>query len=209
MNLSTVQEELVLGLDLAGTFMTPEEFDAAVDWDENYCYELINGVLVVMTPPSPGELGPNDWLGHVLRSYQENHPQGSALSYTVPEFTLTIGSQRRRADRAVWAGLGRLPNVREEQPAIAIEFVSSRRRDRLRDYESKRDEYESVGIQEYWIIDRFRRRMTVIRFAGGKRAEIIVEEGQAYTTDLLPGFELPVSRLLAEADMIEQAGSEE
>jgi Uma2 family endonuclease len=57
---------------------------------------------------------------------------------------------RRKVDRAIWAGLGRLPR-KGENPTIAVEFVSSRKRDRDRDYETKREEYRKAKIKEYWI----------------------------------------------------------
>ena len=53
----------------------------------------------------------------------------------------------------IWAGLARVPNVRRDTPTITIEFVSSQRRDRVRDYEVKRQEYGDIGVAEYWIID--------------------------------------------------------
>ncbi len=56
----------VLGPDSAGVRMTPEEFDAIEDWDENYRYELIHGVLVVSPPPLDAEVGQNEMLGHWL-----------------------------------------------------------------------------------------------------------------------------------------------
>lgn len=205
--MSTIQEHLVLGPELAGTLMTPEEFDAVEDCDENYVYELINGVLVVTPPPSEGERGPNELLGYLLRSYQEQHPKGAALNYTLTEHHIRT-QNRRRADRVIWAGLGRVPNVRREVPTIAVEFVAERRRDRRRDYEVKRDEYLRVGIAEYWIIDRFARRMTVVRGPADASSELVVKENENYTTPLLPGFELPLARILAEADLLEQAQQE-
>ena len=84
-------------------------------------------------------------------------------------------------------------------------FVSSRRRDRVRDYEVKRQEYGAIGVAEYWIIDRFHRTMTVVQYISGKPTDFVVEEGQVYSTALLPGFELDVHRLFAEADMLEDA----
>ncbi len=36
-----------LGLESAGILMSPDEFDAAADYDESFRYELIHGVLVV------------------------------------------------------------------------------------------------------------------------------------------------------------------
>lgn len=203
--MGTIQDDVIIGLELAGTYMQPEEFDAAEEWDEDYRYELINGVLIVTPPPGEGERGPNDLLGHLLRVYQEQHPQGAALNYTVTEHTVAVGANRRRVDRVVWAGLARMPNVRRDPPTITIEFVSSRRRDRGRDYEVKRQEYGAIGVAEYWSIDRFRRVMTVVKYGSGTPTERVVAEGQVYTTDLLPGFALAVQRLFAEADMLEEA----
>ena len=70
----------------------------------------------------------------------------------------------------------------------------------MRDYEEKRDEYLAAGVKEYWIIDRFRRVMTVYRKGLAGPTYDIVTETQSYETGLLPGFVLPLSRLLAKAD---------
>jgi hypothetical protein len=42
--MSTVSQpqDLALGPDSAGLLMTPEEFDAVEEYDENYRYELVN-----------------------------------------------------------------------------------------------------------------------------------------------------------------------
>jgi Uma2 family endonuclease len=87
-----------------------------------------------------------------------------------------------------------------QTPTVVVEFVSAGRRDRKRDYEEKRDEYRAIGIREYWIIDRFNRRMTVYQFEGGKAHRRVVKEEQVFTTELLPGFELPLAGLFTFAD---------
>ena len=119
----------------------------------------------------------------------------------MPERTVPGTPNRRRCDRAIWVGLGRLPDTTQDVPAIVIEFVSSRRRDAVRDYEEKRDEYLAAGVKEYWIIDLFRRVMTVYRKGLAGPTYDIVTETQSYETGLLPGFVLPLSRLLAKADV--------
>ena len=43
--------QIVLGPELAGIFLAPEEFDAVQEADRDYRYELINGRLIV-TPPT-------------------------------------------------------------------------------------------------------------------------------------------------------------
>src|SRR5207253_8657772 len=96
-------------------------------------------------------------------------------------------------------------DTRQDQPAIAIEFVSASTRDFQRDYIDKRDEYLRAGVREYWIIDRFRRRMTVVRGGADPVTESVITEQEMYTTSLLPGFELPLAPLLAVADVLEEA----
>jgi Uma2 family endonuclease len=183
-----------------GMLMTPEEFDAVTDYDDLFVYELIHGVLIVSPHPAEGERGPNDTLGYWLLSYRDQNPEGFRLDATLPEQTIFGSENRRRADRAIWLGLGRLPNLQLDVPSIVAEFVSKRKRDRTRDYEEKRREYQAIGVSEYWVIDRFQRTMTVYKSLPGELAELIVKAEETYRTPLLPGFELPLAKLLKVAD---------
>jgi Uma2 family endonuclease len=192
------QETLsVLGPGCNGMLMTPEEFEAVEEFEEGYVYELINGVLIVMSPPVPSERGPNGFLEYLLRAYREQHPQGAALDGTLSEEYVRLPNSCRRADRVIWAGLGRVPDPRQDVPTIVAEFVSAGTRNRQRDYVTKRAEYLALGVREYWIIDRFRRTLTVCR---PDKPDAVVPEQETYRTPLLPGFELPLANVLAEAD---------
>lgn len=195
---ATLTPTRVFGPDSAGIRMTPREFDRA-EFEEGSRYELINGVLIVTPPPLEQERDPNGELEYLLRLYQETHEQGHHLDKTLSEQTVVTGKNRRRADRVIWAGLGRRPR-RTDTPSIIAEFLSGGKRDRIRDLEEKRDEYMELGVSEYWIIDRFERQMIVYSKHGKRIKKQIVSEKQTYTTPLLPGFELPLARLLALAD---------
>jgi Uma2 family endonuclease len=194
---SAVAEKRIVGLASAGALMTPKEFDAIRDWDENYRYELIHGVLVVAALPLPMETGPNETLGVWLANYQM---QGGELDGTLPEQIVRTHESRRRADRLIWVGLGRYPNVGKDLPSVVVEFVSSSKRDRARDYVEKKNEYMALGIAEYWIIDRFRRTLTVVRNAGSAYEEEVISEKATYKPSCLRGFKLPLKKLLAVAD---------
>jgi Uma2 family endonuclease len=198
--LAETQPRIKLRRNSNGMMMTPEEFDAVTDVDPRFVYELIHGVLIVTPPPAETERDPNEELGVLLRTYQYTHPQGSVLDKTLPEQYIYLPGSRRRADRVIWRGLGRLPNVKTDVPAIVAEFVSKRKRDRVRDYEEKRREYQALGVLEYWVIDRFARTMTVFKNIPGAPAEVVVKIDQTYRTPLLPAFELPLARLLKVAD---------
>ena len=182
----------------SGILMTPHEFDRA-DFVEGWRYELVNGVLIVSPIPSMKENDPNQELGYWLLIYRDQHPKGSALDHTAHEWEVKTRRNRRRADRVIWAGLGRLPR-RNETPTIIVEFVSAGKRNRERDYEVKRKEYRDIRVKDYWIIDRFDRTRTVFSTIAGKSPKQVIRENQTYKTELLPGFELPLARLLALAD---------
>ncbi len=198
MSTATRKKRFVIGRRHNGIVMTPEEFDAITEYDELYTYELVNGVLIVNAFPSRYERDPNEELGHWLRTYQEQHP--GILDKTVFEEYINTKNGRRRADRVIWAGLGRGPDPETDIPTIAIEFVSRRRRDWLRDYEHKRDEYLALGIVEYWVINRFKRTLTVFRRGASAIEETTITEKETYKTPLLPGFVLPLGRLLEVSD---------
>lgn len=190
---------MLAGPAASGMMLSPDEFDGA-DWERGWRYELIRGVVVVSPAPLPQERGPNELLGHWLLTYQETNPEGANLDATLPEHDIQIGADRRRADRVIWAGLGRKPKV-DETPTIAIEFVSAGRRNWLRDYEVKRAEYESAGIQEYWVINRFNRTLTA--FKPGQSGQIVNDDG-TYSPAALPGFDLNLAQLLAAAEYLDE-----
>lgn len=192
----TERGHLVFGPHSNGILMTAKEFDRA-DFEDGWRYELIDGRLIVSPFPVENERDPNEELGYLLRDYWQHHP--TRLDGTVFEQTIKVFDNRRRADRAIWSGLGRQPR-KGETPTIIVEFVSAGKRARQRDYEEKRDEYLAIGVQEYWIIDRFERTLTIFKKRGKTIQKRVVKEKQNYSTNLLPGFELPLAHLLAIAD---------
>ncbi|MEM1062291.1 MAG: Uma2 family endonuclease, partial [Planctomycetota bacterium] len=120
---------------------------------------------------------------------------------TVAEQDIKTSSGVRRGDRVVWCGLGRTPKL-ADVPTIAVEIVSKDKRDRHRDFVEKRREYLQAGVREYWIFDPFRRTLTVCTTAEGDAGRKVVKATGTYRTALLPGFELSIAELLAEADAV-------
>ncbi len=175
------------------------EFDRA-SVQKGWRYELINGVLVVSPTPSRQERGPNDELGHWLHKLSR---------VAIPRDGLWMRRCRRRRSRSSrtaggWIGRsGPAWDVDPEEgeaPTIAVEFVSKGKINQERDYIAKRAEFREIGVREYWVIDRFRRCLTVYRFSGEKDEELLIPEDKTYETPLLPGFVLPLKQLLALAD---------
>lgn len=186
-----------LTLESAGMRMSLVEFDEVDDYEEGYRYELIHGVVVVTPSPSPPHSSSNDELGRLIRNYAADHPNGKCVDGTYPECDLITSSGKRRSDRGIWIGLGHEPDLDHDVPAIVIEFVSPGKAAYARDYDDKRAEYIELGCKEYWVIDRFRRIMTVFRSEG---PPTVVAESEVYSTPLMPGLELPLTSLLRAAD---------
>jgi Uma2 family endonuclease len=183
-----------------GRLMSMDEFDALTrdDVDERYAYELIHGVFIVSPSAGPMETDPNDQLGFLLRLYDLHHP--GVIDKTVFERDIRTKTCWRRADRVIWIGLGRVPKIKKDVPTIAVEFLSAGTRSRKRDYEEKRQEYLDLGIQEFWLFDRFQKQLTVFHRRGGTDQEQVIPITESYTTPLLPGFELPVGPVLSRAE---------
>jgi len=194
-----------LGFDSAGLRMSPEEFDAVDAWDRQYRYELVDGVVVVNPLPSDAQADPNELLGFLLSSYRFNNPNGSLLNKTSQERYIRVRRGRRIADRVVWVGCKHRPVSDYDTPSIAIEFVSSGKRNRDRDYNEKSREYLDAGVEEYWIFDRFTRTMTVHRKSSSGIQSDVLKEDATFQCDLLPGFELSVKMILDEADAAAEA----
>ena len=90
----------------------------------------------------------------------------------------------------------RWPSARRpSKPGIKVRFGL-----RSSGLEIKRAESLATDVRGYWIIDRSRRIMSVYRNGPEGVATLIIEEADSCRTDLLPGFVLPISRLLARAD---------
>lgn len=83
-------------------------------------------------------------------------------------------------------------------PDLAIEILSERTR--RRDEHLKRRRYEELGVQEYWLVDRFRKIIRIYRRNGGRfelAAELSAQADDVLTTPLLPGLRLPLAEVFA------------
>ena len=74
-------------------------------------------------------------------------------------------------------------------PELVIEVVSESSRDR--DYTEKRDEYWTLGVKEYWIVDAKLKQVLVLRRGRSQWTEKTLGPTDTCETKLLPGFKLP------------------
>ena len=72
----------------------------------------------------------------------------------------------------------------EAKPQNRVESASDS--SRTVDYVQKRYLYERTGAQEYWIVDRFVRRVEDWKFTGEHPTSVSYSDGDTLTTSLLP-----------------------
>lgn len=137
-------------------------FDEFLNWDDDSgrSFELVNGVAMPLSEPTAKHEDIVDGLCRLL----VDHCQSLNLPY-VPRQSKQVrlnaapgeSESSRKADIVVFA---KEEWVRMRQssasaaayipPPLAIEVVSTNWRD---DYRIKLNEYETLGILEYWIVD--------------------------------------------------------
>ena len=169
---------------------------AKAQFDEPWRYERVKGKLAVMAPAGPDHQDPNNRIRDYLGSYAIAHPQVVERVYSEAWIAIDDDTDRIVDIGVYLAAEGARPGP-GRPPDIAFEIVSGGGADRKRDYVEKRAEYLSAGVKEYVIVDRFERRVTVLRRTRGRFVESHLERTATYTSPLLPGLQIPLAKVFA------------
>lgn len=134
--------------------MSREEFDRL---PEELRAEYVNG-MALMSPPAAG--GHQDVVLNVAVALREAFPRSVVrceAGFALPSGTLRVPDvtvQRVRDDEH-WSA---------QVPIVAVEILSASTRGE--DLFHKIDDYRRAGIEQYWIVDRALRTVTVLVNAG-------------------------------------------
>ena len=193
-------KQKVMGPDDNGRRMSLAEFDG-IDGQEGYLYESNKGIVEVTDTPHRRHFVQQMAIRNQLVIYQEQHA-GIIHAIGTPDSTKVLietEQSERHPDIAVYTTA--MPDVDEiwsiRVPTIAVEIVSQS--SAKRDYEDKPGEYLAFGISEYWIVDEFKKQMTVLSRYRGIWKDKIVKPAHKYTTRHLPGISLDLNRVFASS----------
>lgn len=179
---------------MTGARMTADEFLAIID--EGHNYELIDGVVAMTPSPAPKHQHVAGEIYYQLRQFLESQVVGEAFIET----DVHLGEGPAGGD------LVYRPEVvfyREERmigwedklvgaPDLVVEVIS--RGSRRFDSKTKKDDYERLGVHEYWLIDPSTNAITVFRHNEGAFTEIAINEDY-FPSEAVPGFVLDISRV--------------
>jgi Uma2 family endonuclease len=176
-----------------GRAITLEEFREAEE-EPGYLYELARGVLEVGEVPGDEHGQIIDNLHEAFSNFRRGHPglirriaHGSDLRVIIPEL-----ESDRHPDLALVFFRANLNSRGRQIPALVCEVVSPGTRARRRDYEEKAEEFLTLGIGEYWIVDPSNKMVTILELRSDRGApawsERVFKGDEVITSTLLPGF---------------------
>jgi Uma2 family endonuclease len=149
-----------------------------------------------MAPSGPEHVRAGEPIRDAFVAYKLAHRD--RVSQVVSEAWIAVDENSHRiADLAVYLkNLRSNVDIPELVPDIVLEVVSGGGEDRKRDYVDKRAEYLRIGVKEYVILDRFQRRLTVLRRVRGRFVESHLGADDVFTSTLLPGLNIPLNGIL-------------
>jgi len=173
----------------------------AYDEDPDRRYELVDGRLELMNPPT---------FRHILiAKFIERELEREINRLSLPWLCIREGGIRTGSRKS------RLPNVYvvnrdevmelldksavcETPPFFVIEIVSP---DSLkRDYRYKRSEYAALAIPEYWIVDPLENKISVLMLEEGLYEETVFIGTQQIVSPTFPELSLTVEQILASGN---------
>lgn len=189
-----------------GRPMSLEDFEFA-EVQEGYIYELGRGVITVSDVPDFIHLAQVTDARDQLTTYKLANP---GVIYAIPagnECKLLVDEleSERHPDLSIY----KTPPPpkknawRKWTPEIVIEVVSPGSEER--DYVEKSEEYEALGVREYWILDFDTQEMLVHYRHKGRWLVKSVLPPDLHRTRVLPGLEFSCETVFAAAQKIADA----
>jgi len=187
--------------------MSLKAFEFA-ETEDGWLYELARGYIVVSEVPNFRHMRQASFIRAHADHFKIENPGRIYEVLTSMECKLLIPEwdSERHPDIAVYLVP---PTNRKGRtmwrtwfPDLVIEVVSESSRDR--DYTEKRDEYWSLGIKEYWIVDANLTQVLVLRRGKSDWIEKTLGANDACETKLLPGFKLSCQAIFDAAGEMEE-----
>jgi Uma2 family endonuclease len=174
--------------------VTEKMFDELVDEDTKA--ELIDGVMVVHSPPSIEHDAIGGFIRGLMRFYADAKELGEVLG---PDSLIHLAPGRKCAPDVFFIRRGRMPMPLPKEfvgvPDLVLEILSpSNRRYNLHE---KRLIYRDAGVGEIWFMDPEFRQVIIDRGQADGYAEEAVTGGRIFST-AMEGFRLSTLWLWAK-----------
>lgn len=165
--------------------------------ETNHLVEFSSGHLEVLPMPTQSHQLIVFFLARLLQDFVHQRGLGLVLpaplrvrlwpgKYREPDIVLMLAEHDGLRTEEYWDGAD-----------LVVEVVSGGAKDRERDLVTKRREYATAGIPEYWIVDPQLVQVTVLRLTEGHYTEHgNFMLGDSIASPLLPGLIIAVNQVL-------------
>ena len=191
-----------LGMRDHGRRMSLKDFEFAQVAD-GYIAELARGYIVVSEVANFPHMRTVSYIRSHMEHFRIENPKGVYEILGTMECKLLIPEweSERHPDIAVYLSPPTNPKGRTMWrtwfPDLVVEVVSPGSVER--DYTQKRDEYWSLGVKEYWIVDANLQHVLILRRGKNDWTEKTLGFNASCETKLLPGFKLSCKAMFAAA----------
>jgi Uma2 family endonuclease len=165
--------------------------------DDGKRHEIIGGDHYMTPAPKAKHQTAALNLSLAIGGFVKNH--GLGLVFIAP-FDVILSDENVVQPDILFVSAARAAIVTEDNiqgaPDIVVEILSESTR--KKDEVTKRKLYERFGVQEYWVVDPELELMKIFKLVQqryGRAVELSKENSDILTTDILPGFRLPVSEI--------------
>jgi Uma2 family endonuclease len=188
------------------TLQTSEKIYSFEDYrnydDPDNRYELVDGRLVLMNPPTFQHL----LIAKFLEAYFDQLIQAKSLPlFCFKEAGVRTGWRKSRISDLYIIEASQIQDLLDKSaiveipPLLIVEIVSSE--SITRDYRYKRSEYAALGVNEYWIIDPKNEKITLFLLEEGLYEETVYKNEDQLISRLFPDLSLTVSQALNFGNM--------
>lgn len=194
---------------VATTSMSFEDY-ATFDNQSEARYELVDGKLIEMNPPTFGHM----LIAKFIEQRLDAEIRRLHLGWLCfREAGIRTGLRKSRLTDVYVLRPEQVSDFLDESaicqtaPLLAVEVVSP---DSVtRDYRYKRAEYAALEIPEDWIVDPLESQVAVLVFNEGLYDETVFEGDRPLTSPTFPDLKLTIENILAAGTLSTESNSEQ
>jgi Uma2 family endonuclease len=179
-------------------------FEEYLDYDDgtDNRYELVDGEIIPMSLPTFLHILIADFINDTFKAEikRQNRPYIS-----LREIGVRTGIRQSRITDVCVATKQQVTEMLKESavfdkpPLLAVEVVSPE--SVKRDYRYKRSEYTVLGIPEYWIVDPYEAKITVLLLEEGLYEETVFTAQQRIVSPTFPELSVTVEQVFAYGNL--------
>jgi Uma2 family endonuclease len=159
--------------------------------DDGYRYELVDGVICMS--PSPPRLHQRI-VTEIVRQVG-NHLLQKPIGEVIVEVDVRLTDDLVYRPDVIFLSADQAAACRDRitvVPDVIVEVVSPD--SRRYDHETTKQDYESCGVREYWLIDPDKHELVFYRLEGGRFVEAAAAQ-HIFASKIISEFELDLGRL--------------